>query len=69
MKISNHRNQKVLHEELQEQFKVLDGQEEFLTESAKSTKDKDLQLIRSTSSTLLGGGRVANFEPYKDNAI
>lgn len=37
---------------------------ELSTHKSKPTIE-DLQLIRSTSSALFGGGRVASFEPYE----
>jgi len=60
MRISDHHNQKALHEELQRIFES----RKLSTHTSKPTIE-NLQLIRSTSSALFGGGRVASFEPYE----
>ena len=60
MRISDHHNQKALHEELQRIFES----RKLSTHMSKPTIE-NLQLIRSTSSALFGGGRVASFEPYE----
>jgi hypothetical protein len=60
MKISDRHNQKALHEELQGRFEST----ELSTHNSRPTTE-NLQLIRSTSSALFGGGRVASFEPYE----
>ena len=60
MRISDHHNQKALHEELQRIFES----RKLSTHTSKPTIE-NLQLIRSTSSALCGGGRVASFEPYE----
>jgi hypothetical protein len=66
MKKSDRHNQKALHEELQRKKKGnSDDFPPIWTKDSTQQMMKGLQLIRSTSSTLWGGGRVAIFEPCK----